>query len=266
MVLAPKVRRAPKGKPKKPRKKASTLKRPPLVPKPRNWVAPALKNPEEGEAVTLDDYIINTPEDLMQGIRKLKQQDIEDWGTLDCDYIKRPAIRTYLAKNPDLVMRHLELIERSGWLKLSRGCWLWNGWMPKNGSLYISLCVGSQTWWLHRFAYLTKGHGWPKGDASHLCHHPHCFNPDHLIDEAKPQNNRRKNCKVFVMVETKRFSKRTGQPKKSRRKIIWLCKHEPLCYRYCSWYPDKSMSQLRRHRHTIEETDNGSDNEREPRI
>lgn len=39
--------------------------------------------------------------------------------------------------------------------------------------------------------------------ASHLCHHPTCINPEHVVVEPKEANEGRKTCKrVGLVVET----------------------------------------------------------------
>jgi hypothetical protein len=57
-------------------------------------------------------------------------------------------------------------------------------------------------------------------DASHLCHHTLCATLGHVIWEPKEDNQRRKNCLVWVECA----HKEEGCLKKQ-----WVCVHDPPC-------------------------------------
>jgi len=215
-----------------------------------NRAEPPLQAGLEGPASSLNHYII-------QGIKALK--DAVFWlKKRNSVAVSKTSILAWMAVHPDFVEEWLSRYDDPIWTKHKRGCKLFVGSHDKSTG-YVKVMFLGIPLLLHRIAYLIKGLGWPKNDASHLCHHSLCINPDHLFDEPSGFNQRRKNCRPWIMIKGGKRRKKHGIRKERRHYLVWLCKHQPLCHRYCKHYPNHTMEQLRALAKT--EEDNGSDSD-----
>lgn len=73
-------------------------------------------------------------------------------------------------------------------------CWLWTGYLEKNG--YGKIMSNRRTRWVHRVAYEVANGPIPAG--MHVCHHcdvPPCCNPAHLFLGTHQDNQRDKASK-----------------------------------------------------------------------
>ena len=72
----------------------------------------------------------------------------------------------------------------------SGGCWIWNGFLEKNG--YGKFSHGGRREWAHRCSYrLFVGDIPPGRELDHLCGNPSCVNPAHLEAVTHRENMKR---------------------------------------------------------------------------
>lgn len=100
----------------------------------------------------------------------------------------------------------------------STGCWLCT-LKPNNKGYVQPPYKQRKVKVLHLLSYYQRHGHFPEGDGSHLCNHPNCFNPDHICDESKMANNRRKGCLVWVDVSCEC----------GRKQRVHVCPHAPSC-------------------------------------
>lgn len=113
---------------------------------------------------------------------------------------------------------------REGWCELVK-------LQPTKVGGYIQLSHDG----VNKFAVLQEvvlwagGHELAGQQVSHLCHRPACRVVGHVVPESAAENNRRKNCLVWVDCH--------HCPKK-----ILVCPHRPRCIRYAEGFA--SMDDL----------------------
>jgi hypothetical protein len=83
----------------------------------------------------------------------------------------------------------------------------------------------------NKFCTLGEMLGWAQGintttgcreaQISHLCHNPKCVIPSHVVLESPVENNRRKNCLVWV-----------NCPHDGCEEKVFVCTHSPPCIKY----------------------------------
>lgn len=84
-----------------------------------------------------------------------------------------------------LEARFLNFVE-----KHDGGCWLWKGYVAKDG--YTRFKVNRQSIPAHRFSYELARGPIPDGlELDHLCRIRHCVNPEHLEAVTHQENQRR---------------------------------------------------------------------------
>lgn len=72
------------------------------------------------------------------------------------------------------------------------GCWLWDGYMDRNGYGKIHDRANKRSEWAHRFSYLMhKGDIPDKHEIDHVCQVTRCVNPFHLEAVTKREHVRR---------------------------------------------------------------------------
>jgi len=74
--------------------------------------------------------------------------------------------------------------------------------------------------------------------VSHLCNKANCIRPDHLVYENTVDNNRRKNCLVYIKCP------HDQELHKGNNCYIWTCLHTPTCIKY---HPLYTRDELKSH-------------------
>jgi hypothetical protein len=86
-------------------------------------------------------------------------------------------------------------------------CWIWQGGCDDRGYGFIK--VDGHKRWAHRVSYEgIKGPLAAGMDADHLCFNHACINPDHLKEEPRKVNERRRPPAVLIIRPRKRKRKR----------------------------------------------------------
>jgi hypothetical protein len=96
-------------------------------------------------------------------------------------------------------MSNLELwekVERRVWDNVTpepnSGCWLWAGYVHKNGYATMKLTSGGKAIMAHRASYIVRHGQIPNNlPLDHKCKVKSCVNPDHLEPVTYAENNRR---------------------------------------------------------------------------
>lgn len=95
--------------------------------------------------------------------------------------------------NTNKRLRHLD-IERD-YLVDSAGCWIWQGYMDRNGygkAYDHTVSRGRRTDWSHRVSYRRHKGEIPVGyEIDHVCQNTACINPEHLDAVTKIEHARR---------------------------------------------------------------------------
>jgi hypothetical protein len=148
------------------------------------------------------------------------------------------------AENESEVTRMRLILEsdKNKCLELLKGIKKWHteGWcelvdmVPSKDDGYIQLSYRG----VNKVAILQHVVVWSKGDflrrpddqVSHLCHHPSCRKSEHVVIESAGENNRRKNCLVWIVC-----------PHHPDSKII-VCQHSPRCIKFAEGF--SSMDDL----------------------
>ena len=93
-----------------------------------------------------------------------------------------------------MMTAYLSNIQTRFWLKVyPRGdCWEWRSTRRRDG--YGVFAAWRQMWRAHRLAYLwAKGWIPPDRELDHLCNHPWCVRPSHLVAVSHRENTLRGN-------------------------------------------------------------------------
>jgi len=102
---------------------------------------------------------------------------------------------------------------------------------PNNKGYVQPSLLGKKPLTLHVLSWLAHnvlGQIPPGCDISHLCGHSKCFAPDHLRCEPTVDNQRRKNCVVWVDCPHHGICL-PGEF------IVWVCVHQPYCIKNGEW-------------------------------
>ena len=81
----------------------------------------------------------------------------------------------------------VDRIEQYSTPEPNTGCWLWFGYVDKDG--YGRLRFGYKDWLAHRLSFAIKNKYWPPV-VRHKCDTPSCVNPDHLEGGTSLENRR----------------------------------------------------------------------------
>ena len=129
--------------------------------------------------------------------------------------------RRMFAANPSRALEFLEFNLKS---VRTAGFCLEAELAPSKSNGYIQLSYNGA----NKFCVLGDMLGWARGvqagdgeQISHLCGNPKCIIPAHVVVETVVENNRRKNCIVWVDCLHKDCSER-----------LLVCPHNPLCIKY----------------------------------
>lgn len=71
------------------------------------------------------------------------------------------------------------------------GCWLWDGYIDRNGYARIYDRANRRIEWAHRYSYVAHVGPIPEGhEIDHMCEVTRCVNPDHLQALTKSEHAR----------------------------------------------------------------------------